>query len=57
MIKIVKTTIDVKQISTKDGLATLPCKRHYFDEYGNEIFPQIGEEYIMLDGSIKKFPF
>ena len=32
-------------------------KHHYFDEYGNEIFPQVGEEYIMLDGSIKKFPF
>lgn len=57
MIKIAKITMDVKQTSTKDGLISLPGKHHYFDNYGNEIFPKVGEEYIMLDGSIKKFPF
>lgn len=49
--------MDVKEINTKDGLVISPGKLHYFDEYGNEIFPQVGKEYITLDGSIKKFPF
>lgn len=57
MIKINKITMDVKQTLTKDGLTSLPVKYHYFDEYGNEIFIQAGEKYIMPDKSIKKFPF
>ena len=57
MKTIKRINIAVEKINTKDGLATSLGKHHYFDEYGNEIFPQVGEECITLDGSIKKFPF
>ena len=42
MKTIKRINIAVEKINTKDGLTTSLGKHHYFDEYGNEIFQQVG---------------